>query len=127
MTHNTSIAIYYIIFICYNFRLVVLFMSHHCRYTIHIPSLSLPSCFKTPISFKIEISRSMVRWLTDNVSDICLLVTVGDSFYEIPYFLMTLREFRLRHVSVMVSDILCVGNSIDNGLKLGWGGFEYRF
>ena len=33
-------------------------------------------------------------------------------------FLLTLSEFRLRHVSVMVSDILCVGSCIDDGLKL---------
>ena len=46
---------------------------------------------------------------------------------EIEYFLLTLSEFRLRHVSVMVSDILCVGSCIDDGLKLGWGGFKYRF
>ena len=36
-------------------------------------------------------------------------------FDEIEYFLLTLSEFRLRHVSVMVSDILCVGSGIDNG------------
>ena len=48
-------------------------------------------------------------------------------FDEIEDFLLTLSEFCLRHVSVMVSDILCVGSGIDNGLKLGWSGFENGF
>ena len=34
-------------------------------------------------------------------------------FDEIEYFLLTLSEFRLRHVSVMVSDIRSVGVKID--------------
>ena len=39
-------------------------------YIIHAPSLSLPSCFKTPFFCKVDKSRSIVRWLTDKVSDI---------------------------------------------------------
>ena len=63
----------------------------------HIPSLSLPSCFRTPFFCKAERSRSMVRWLTDKVSDICLPVIVGES-------LMRLRIFCWRSVS-FVSDM----------------------
>lgn len=39
-------------------------------------------------------------------------------FYEIELFLLTLIEFRLRHVSVMVSDILCVDSGKNDGLEL---------
>ena len=42
-------------------------------------------------------------------------------FVEIEDFLLALSEFRLRHVSVMVSDIRGVGGGINDGLKLGWG------
>src|SRR5574344_2095387 len=42
-------------------------------------------------------------------------------FDEIEDFLLTLSEFRLRHISVMVSDIRGVGGGINDGLKLGWG------
>ena len=52
----------------------------------HIPSLSLPSRFKTPFFCKAARSRSMVRWLTDKVSDICLPVIVGDSFIRLSIF-----------------------------------------
>ena len=44
----------------------------------HTPSLSLPLRNSIPIFFSIEISRSTVRGLTDNVSDIFLAVIVGD-------------------------------------------------
>ena len=39
-------------------------------------------------------------------------------FDEIKDFLLTLSEFRLRHISVRVSDILCVGGGKDYGLEL---------
>ena len=55
----------------------------------------------------------MVRWLTDKVSDILFAGDCRRLFNEIEDFLLTLREFTLRHVSVMVSDILCVGSGID--------------
>ena len=42
-------------------------------------------------------------------------------FDEIEDFLLALSEFRLRHVSVMVSDIRDTGGGINDGLKLGWG------
>ena len=41
-------------------------------------------------------------------------------FDEIEYFLLTFSEFRLRHISVKVSDILCVGSGIENGLPSRW-------
>ena len=47
-------------------------------------------------------------------------------FDEIEYFLLTLSEFRLRHVSVMVSDIRGVGRGKDDGLKLSRSRFEHR-
>ncbi len=52
----------------------------------HTPSLSLPSRFRTPFFCKAERSRSMVRWLTDKVSDICLPVIVGDSLIRLSIF-----------------------------------------
>ena len=45
-------------------------------------------------------------------------------FDEIEDFLLTLSEFRFRHVSVMVSDIRGVGRCKDDGLELGWSRFE---
>ena len=59
---------------------------------IHFPSLSLPSRFRMSSFCKAARSRSMVRWLTDSISDICLPVIVGDS-------LMRLRIFCWRSVS----------------------------
>ena len=35
-------------------------------------------------------------------------------------FLLTLNEFRLQHISDMVSDIQGVGGGEDDGLELGW-------
>ena len=46
---------------------------------------------------------------------------------EIENFLLTFSELHLRHVSVMVSDILSVSSCVNDGLKLGWSRFEYRF
>ena len=82
----------------------------------HIPSLSLPSRFKTPSFCKAERSRSMVRWLTD----ICLPVIVGDSLMRFSIFCWRSVSF----VSVMVSDIRGVGRCKDDGLKLGRSRFE---
>ena len=48
-------------------------------------------------------------------------------FDKIEHFLLTLSEFRLRHVSVMVSDIRGVGRGQDDGLELGQSGFELGF
>ena len=48
-------------------------------------------------------------------------------FDEIKDFLLTLSEFRLRHVSVMVSDIRGVGRGQDDVLELGQSGFELGF
>lgn len=45
-------------------------------------------------------------------------------FDEIEDFLLTLSEFCLRHVSVMVSDILCVGRCKNDGLELCRSRFE---
>ena len=53
-----------------NFGMVNYYIFPYSVFTIHEPSLSLPSRFKTPIFCKVERSRSMVRWLTDKVSDI---------------------------------------------------------
>ena len=47
-------------------------------------------------------------------------------FDEIEDFLLTLSEFCLRHVSVMVSDIRGVGRGKNDGLELGWSRFEHR-
>ena len=47
-------------------------------------------------------------------------------FDEIKYSLLTLSEFRLRHISVRVSDILCVGGGKDYGLELSGSRFENR-
>ena len=41
-------------------------------------------------------------------------------FDKIQYFPLTLSEFYLRHISVMVSDIGGVGGGKDDSLKLGW-------
>ena len=85
---------------CYNFHTAVKSILVYKKFfftIIHIPSLSLPSRFKTPIFCIAERSRSIVRWLTDKVSDICLPVIVGD-------ILMRLRIFCWRSVS-FVSDI----------------------
>ncbi len=49
-------------------------------------------------------------------SDICLTVVVGDFFAEYS-ILLTLSEFCLRHISVMVYDIRCVGTCIDEDLN----------
>ena len=62
----------------------------------------------------------MVRWLTDKVSDIFFTGDYRRSFDEIEDFLLTFSEFRLRHVSFMVSDIRSVGGGEDDGLKLVW-------
>ncbi len=56
----------------------VLFCSFFQFKITHTPSLSLPLRSSIPIFFSIEISRSTVRGLTDNVSDIFLAVIVGD-------------------------------------------------
>ena len=69
---------------------------HQSKIT-HTPSLSFPLCLRISIFCKAERSRSMVRWLTDKVTDIFLAVIVGDS-------LMRLRIFCWRSVS-FVSDI----------------------
>lgn len=42
-------------------------------------------------------------------------------FDEIQYFLLMLSEFRLRHVSVIVSDIRGVRRGKNDGLELGRG------
>ena len=47
-------------------------------------------------------------------------------FDKIEDFLLTLSEFRLRHVSVMISDIRGVGRGKDDSLELCWSRFEYR-
>lgn len=48
-------------------------------------------------------------------------------FDENEDFLLTFSEFRFRHISVMVSDMQCVDRGKDDGLKLSWSRFEYRF
>ena len=53
---------------------------------IHFPSLSLPSRFRMSSFCKAARSRSMVRWLTDSISDICLPVIVGDSLMRLRIF-----------------------------------------
>ena len=47
-------------------------------------------------------------------------------FDEVEDFLLTLSEFRFRHVSVRVSDILCVGGGKYYGLELSGSRFENR-
>ncbi len=44
-----------------------------CLITIHFPSLSLPSRLRTLAFFIIERSRSIVRVVTDKVSDILII------------------------------------------------------
>lgn len=86
--------------------------------TTQTPSLSLPTRLRKPFFCKVERSRSMVRWLTDNISDIWRPVIVGDS-------LMRLMIFSWRTV-IFVSDFLGIGRGKDYGLELSWRWFELR-
>lgn len=94
--------------------------------TIHTPLLSLPSRFKTPFfqCRKVAFDGALAHRQS------LLHLFAGDCrrlFDEIKYFLLTLSEFRLRHISVIVSDIRGVGRGKDDGLELGRSGFEFGF
>ncbi len=65
------------------------FLCHYiffCSNIIHSPSLSLPVCFKMLLFCKAERSRSIVRELTDKVSDIRLAVIDGDCLMRLMIF-----------------------------------------
>lgn len=91
----------------------------------HIPSLSLPSCFRIPFFRITERSRSIARWLTYKVSDISLPVIVRDS-------LMNLRIFCWRSVSFVsvISPSLSPTFGLSEEQKwwseLGWSRFGHR-
>ncbi len=55
----------------------------HRFFITHTPSLSSPSRAYSSAFFKVAISRSTVRELTDNISDICLAEIDGDCFIRL--------------------------------------------
>ncbi len=76
-TKNSFLFFKFLSFVFVFFGLIT-----HYPITIHSPSLSFPLRLKISFFCKAEISRSMVRWLTDNISDIRRPLIVGDALIK---------------------------------------------